>query len=397
MDTRVAYVANGTLFAGPLRGALDEAPTKFVDQYMERARRSQARNAWKYENRDQSFLAGAMLWGGAGGNEVARPVVVSAARGRTPGELLYVVQSERVSSVFANPWSGACLERDDEVRIASHNNLSILDVAVNGEESLIACAVEDGTGATHLGIMEADGRRLDTVTAGDSEDLAPCWHPRLSRTLVYQSAGIARGADETFMGFGPVSIAQLRLDSGSIDTLVEDPKHDCFAPTFGSDGSLYYLSRPYHAIGQGASLASNLADALLAPFRLVMAGAAFLSFFAMRYGKSLSQNSDEELMRLRHVAARRRAVINPTTRAFIPGMNAKKDEDPWRVPSTWRLMRLGKGDEPQVVAERVLDYDHAPDGHIVFTDGKALILLAPDGSTEALHEQPGIQRVTVLG
>ncbi|MEQ9499447.1 MAG: hypothetical protein RIT81_21355 [Deltaproteobacteria bacterium] len=393
---RVAYIAQGELFAGPVDGPLDEVPTKFVDQYVERSRRSQARNAWKFEQRDQAFLGGAMLWGGGASQHVSKPAVVSAARGRRPGELIYVVQAERVSSVFANTWTDATLDREAEVRLSSHNDLSLLDIAAHPDGELIACSVLDGSGAAHLAVTDDEGRHLRTITEGDSEDLSPRWHPRIPRTLVYQSAGIARSPEDVFMGFGPSCIEQLKLDTAAIDTLVEDADHDCFAPTFGADDALFYLRRPHHPIGKGASFGASLTDAFLAPFRIVLAGAAFLGVFAARYGKSLSKNSDEELARMQHIAARRRVSAVPMHRAYTGRPSGRDEDDPWRVPVEWKLMRRRPGGEDEVVAERVLDYDHTTSGAIVYTDGKSLLLRTEDGATKTLAEKPGMQRVVTL-
>lgn len=158
----------------------------------------------------------------------------------------------------------------------------------------------------------------------------------------------------------------------------------------------YVLSPPselYRSPFERASLVSNLIDSVLAPFRLVMALAAFLDFFARKYsGRSLQTRSEEEIVRNHQALARRRTAQLPMP---MIGQRAGSD-DVWRVPEDWELVRY-EGGSAHVLARRVLDFDFAPDGALVYTDGRSILRVSSSGATETVGDQPRIQRLVVLG
>src|SRR6185503_6097418 len=91
-----------------------------------------------------------------------------------------------------------------------------------------------------------------------------------------------------FAALGPYCIQHLDVESGSLNTLAEDPRFDLLTPFQTSTGTLYFIRRPYRT-GRELNPLTLLKDIILFPFRLLLAVFHFLQFFSMRYsGKKLS-------------------------------------------------------------------------------------------------------------
>ena len=108
-------------------------------------------------------------------------------------------------------------------------------------------------------------------------------------SLVFQSAGVGRARDGTPRGLGPFHIQRLEVESGAMETLAEDARHDLLAPRCDAAGDLYFIRRPYRGDGAGPWWRLPL-DLLLMPLRFLYAIFQFFNFFTMAFtGKPLAK------------------------------------------------------------------------------------------------------------
>ena len=120
-------------------------------------------------------------------------------------------------------------------RLPSHANRLV--PLVMSVQTPVVCAVRGPAGTSHLGIMRSDGSELREITEGETLDLAPTWIPGKEQ-IVFQSAGLGRDRDGTFMGYGSISIQKLDLATSAMTTLVEDERFDHLVPRMAPDGGL---------------------------------------------------------------------------------------------------------------------------------------------------------------
>jgi hypothetical protein len=224
--------------------------------------------------------------------------------------------------------------------------------------------------------MQVEGTDFFEATEGDSIDLAPRWVNGSGRRLVFQSAGIGRDANGRFHGLGPFLVQQLDLDSGEIECLAEDSKHDLLGPQKTADGSLYYIQRPYAGNAQPVQPLRALKDTALFPLRMAHALFQYFNFFSMRYtGNPLA-------------TSRGAAQRHPDLKQMMIWGNlvdveraAREDrlgdpEAPSLVPSSWQLIRQSLKGAKEVLAKSVLAFDVAPDGSVLYSNGSAVHRLA---------------------
>jgi hypothetical protein len=390
MPPRVAYLAQGRIkLAG---GGLPplELESRFGEQVKERARSMERRHGWKRHGRGAGFIGGAALWG-ADQDPDALPILVTGlARGRAAGEILYSLTTDAVGGVFHVSASGA------ETRIYHGTDHRIFHLAASPEHEAIACSTRNKNGTANLALLRADGSQVALVTDGDTIDLAPRWIPSAPRTLVFQSAGVGRNDARQMVGLGPFTIQMLDVERGALQTIVEEPDHDCVAPQMTADGTLWYVRRPHAGVAKPPSPFRLLLDLALFPFRLLFAVAQYLSFFTARYtGKPLITSGSA---RQRQADARRMLEMGNLQDANDAAARAaEKDEvDAPKVPASWQLVRRRPKGAPEVVAKGVSEFDLCADGGVVYCDGRGVIWMDAKGKKERIVAEALVAQVVVV-
>ncbi|MBO6933611.1 MAG: hypothetical protein JJ863_01510 [Deltaproteobacteria bacterium] len=381
-----------------------ELESRFAEEVRQRAVQIRKKHEWKQQGRGAQF-SGALLWGMDGDDQGPGPLAwfTALSPGRAPGEVLYALSSGRVSGVFAAD-ARAEEPAETEQRLFHTADFQVFDLARTDDHEWVACTTTGAHGVQHLGAMREDGSDFEQLTEGDSMDRAPAWVPGVHAQLVYESAGVGRDAAGQMVGFGPTSVQRLDVPSSEVSTVLEDAKHDHLAPRLDASGRLLCIRRPWHDPSKGAlaspkSVGRALMDFVLFPFRLIFALFAYLNFFTASYtGKPLTTAGGPEKQGR---DARQLAIWGNllAAGAVAPG----KADEPRDVPSSWQLLRWTLDDEgqpkgdPEVLAKSVADYHLASDGSVVFTTGRTVVCLSPDGSRETLVEGEHIRRVVVLG
>src|SRR5262245_28268139 len=128
MTLRVAYLANGKIHVRDGDGPATTHSSKFGEQIRERAVRVNQRHEWKRGGRGAGFT-GAML-AGAGEPDPAqmRIAITHIARGRKPNEVLYVLETNEISGVFALD-----LQSGEETRLLHTSAHVVRSLAVGPE------------------------------------------------------------------------------------------------------------------------------------------------------------------------------------------------------------------------------------------------------------------------
>jgi hypothetical protein len=389
-ERRFAYLDQGKLCLHGC-GASVTLESEFGRSLRERAAQIQHRHAWKTQGRGAQFMTG-MLWpeqtGDPSGIQIA---ITGVAQGRSQGELLYSLETNDISGIFAVDANGV------EQRLFHTADFRVRHIALHADRSTIAASIFQKNLTSNIAVMQAAGTDFLTATDGDSCDLAPRWSPGAGRRLVFQSAGVGRDGAGRICGIGPFAVQELDLDSGQIDILAEEADCDLLGPQKTLDGALYYIRRPYRNGREKVSPWQALRDALMFPFRMAYAIFQFFNFFSMRYtGKPLS-------------TSRGAAQRQPDLKQMMVWGNlidvdsaARQDrlgdpEAPALVPSTWQLVRQSSNGHKEVLAKSVLSFDIGEDGSLLYSNGSAIHRIGSGGGqAERILVGKMIGQVTAL-
>ncbi|HEV8291816.1 MAG TPA: hypothetical protein VGP94_07815 [Tepidisphaeraceae bacterium] len=388
----VAYIAEGKLYtqapAAPAK--LIESP--FVQGILDRVERDRERGEWKNQGMAWNFGSQMRMPFGSVGMPVDRrrirfSGVTSAGDGK---QLLYSLDTDHVGGLFQYE-----LADGFERRLYHRQQLRINDVARHrGDGTLVfSMLAEDGT--AHIGMMGAEGKGFKGITAGDAVDEAPSWviGETAAKTVVFQSAGVGRDQGGFRTSLSTYAIMKLDVESGKMETLIEEDASDALLPQMTGDGTLWFIRRPYEAMGATISPWKLALDMLLFPIRLAGAIVHFFNFFSLMFqrkplitsGGPPREGPDQRYMMLWG------KVIDAQKL-----QKAKKGESQALVPPSWQLVKRSPSGSEEVIAKRVLAYDLCPDGGVIYTDGSTIYHRTLHGDTTQLAEGKLIERIAVL-
>ena len=318
--------------------------------------------------------------------------ITGVSRGRDAGELLYTLEVDRVTGIFAVRGGG-----NDELRLSHSADRHIQFVSARPDHDLVACTVWQKGGTANIATKRADGGALTEVTEGDSTDLAPQWIPGSTRQLVFQSAGVMRDREGRYSGLGPYAIQRLDLDSGAMTCLAEDENSDLLGPQIAADGTLYFIRRPYRSPHERIGVWKFLWGVVCMPLRFLYAIFQFFNFFTLSLtGQPLidARGAKQQQMDVRRLMIWGNLIDADKA---IRGAKRTGEDSPALIPKTWELVRRAVDGTEQIVARGVLSFDICGDGSLVYTNGSVINRIDSRGSTERLLGDQLIEQVIVLG
>ena len=355
----LAYISRGQLHVQHDGGGeILESP--FGRSLRDRAIQIHNRNAWKLRGRGGQSLSRALRTPEERNPGEFRIAITSVTRGRTPGELLYTLETDEISGVFARDASGF------ERRLFHTADFRTRHLDAHPDGSEVAVSIYYHTQMANLAVLNTDGSGLTEVTDGESLDEAPRWAPGKGRRLVFQSAGLARDAGSRFAGHGPFAIQQLDLETGDISCLAQDDQFDFLLPRYAADGALYYIRRPNAQVKQPVAPWTALLATAALPFRILWTIGMLIQVF----------------------------IARPTDR---PMLVKEMAEEPVKTPSSWLLMRQGPHGAAETIADGVLAYELADDGSVIYSNGVDVYRISATGKPAAkILAGVGIDRIAAL-
>lgn len=390
MSFNFAYLAGGKLHL-----KLGDQPVRTIDSQFgqdvqDRTLKSQRRNAWKDKNPMAGMIPPAFLKQMEAMGEAKLPVAIRSVSPCSPGQLLYTLAVGEVTGVFT---LDATLEK--EQRLFHHSDFAVQHLNAHPQNNEFACTVMHKDGSANIAVMSIDGARPREITAGDSIDLAPQWIPGSSKSLVFQSAGIARNQEGFALEQSPFSIEKLDFQSGEMLTVAENPKFDLLAPKMVADGSLYYIRRPYKTRQRRINVLTLLRDILLIPLRLIQAIYEWLNIFTQSYtGKPLVKSGQPQVQSKQDLLIWGNAI---NTEAEAEKNRKFGDEDsPALVPRTWQLICQRPDGEIQIIGDGVISYDVDAEGGVVYTNGSAIYVTHPGSVPKRLLRDRPIEQVVIV-
>ena len=369
-----AFLANGLLFYRE-RGELKQLHSAYVQEAVERRERLRDRNNWK---QGTSFQISA--GGGARSFEPGdKPIMATSAVFETNGDLLYFLRDDNVGGLFRRE-----MESGKELRVLLKQNLNLGDLNLSPAGDQLAASSQQSGGVANIVLLRTDGSNYRQVTGGDTVDSAPAWIPGAPNRLLFQSTGLARNEQGYIVAQGHASIQKLDMESGSVTPVLENARFDYLKPRVCPAGNLHFIRRPFEAPSYGVG--SILTDTLFFPFRLLRALFHYLNFFSMMYtrkpltsasGPAVNADIKDILLQGRRIDTEK-ALRSARAVQGVPSL----------VPDSWELVGRDQEGVERVLATNVASYDISSDGTIVYSNGRGVFILEPNGSPRlALTEE----------
>ena len=394
-DPEIAYLAEGKLYHKPSGQDVKNIDSHFLQELIDRRNRDSQRSSWKQSGSawnvtaQQDWQAIAQVQGAALAGATRMENITSVCIGQQSGEIFYSLNTQTIGGIFRYN-----LKTDTEDRIAHKQNLQLRQLAVHPDEDIAVCSIGFEDGSANLVTMRASGGKMAECTEGDSYDEAPRWVRGQGKTLVYQSAGIARDHNGMPVDMSEYAIKSINLDTGDLHTLAQMPGYDCFHPRQLTDGTLYFIRRPYKSINNRSHLSpwQLLKDILLFPVRVCVVIFTFLDMLShFLTGKHLTaaggvKKQGPDVRRML-VAGR---MIQMQQQNKADAVNAST-----LAPKDWELIKQDADGGQTILQSNVLSFDICSDGSYVYTDGLRVIYHDPDGNDRQLAKGTLIEHVAV--
>lgn len=365
-DRAFAFLSNGLIFYRKPGSSLEQVHSPYAQEALDRRERSREHNSWK-----QGTSFGIAAGGGMRSFDAAdKPMIATSAVYEASGDLLYFLKDAGMGGLFRRQTGTG-----NELRVLLKQHLDLYDLSPSPDGRRIAAGSQQPTGGANIVLFEQDGSKMRDVTGGDTIDSAPAWVPDAPHRLLFQSAGLARGPEGYVVAQGHASIQMLDMNSGTVDTVLEDPRFDHLRPRVAPGGDLLFIRRPYEVPRYGAGNA--LLDALLFPFRLLRALFHYLNFFSLMYsrkpltsasGPAVQADMKNILLQGKRIDAEK-ALRSERAIHGVPSL----------VPSTWQLVRRDRNGNERILATNVVSYDIGADGSIIYSNGRGVFVVDDEG------------------
>ncbi|WP_436898934.1 hypothetical protein [Acinetobacter gyllenbergii] len=244
----------------------------------------------------------------------------------------------------------------------------------------------------HLCILGLDSNRIQYITEGDCQDQHPCFDPQNPDIIYYDSCGFAYD-QQGGISVGPREVCRLNLKTGDLETIIADPRYDCYKPQMDAAGQLYFLKRPYK--NQNYS-GNSLKDIIFAPFKIIRAVFGWLDFFTQRYtGESLKSTSGSNPAKSRQKSEEELFVEGNLIKAqkALQQNQSAGEKFAGVIPRSWELIQCSSTGEQKVFKRGVLGYRLNTQGSVLYSNGKHLVSIAADQTEQMLVEAKLIQKI----
>ena len=386
---RIAYLADGKLWLKEADAPPRSFASPFAQTLQQQKEQTHQKRAWQKKSMMGGMAPPELVERMAGQEAQPAPVTIASVCSGGDG-LFFALETLGIGALLT-----AEAEANSERRLFHTAEFQMEHLSHAPQHGLIACTLLRSDASRHIGILRDDGNTPDEVTEGDSVDMAPSWAPGAGRSVVFQSAGVARDADGYIKDRAPYSIEKLDLDSGEMTNLAQDEKHDFLAPRLLEDGTLLCIRRPYKS-AEKPNFLKYLLSLILMPFWFIYAIFKWCSFFSWKYtGKQLSPEGGPKKEVAPSTLKAWGEMISPET--MPKGRHNKVQENgstAW-VPKSWQLVRRKPNSDWETMAEHVLAYTLAPDGSLIYTDGGTIYQRAADGKTQTLHRAAAISELAI--
>lgn len=366
----IVYTSQNSLFKVSA-GRVSEFPPQRIEKYRETLREINSRKEWKTTGTGAQFM-------GAHRPKIDGDAVDIGARvhgaARYEDGLIYSVSIGQVGGLYKKKMDS---KETLEGHIFAQNALDVLLIDVF--EGTCAAGLRTGSGC-HIALFDVESGYYREITEGDVIENYPGFS-RDGRRIYFASSGFLRAEDGRVIGIGPYAVCAYGMEDQSVEELFSSDEDNYIAPKEGVDGELYFMRRPYRTKVSNENL---FIDVLMLPIRIVKGILGFINYFTMSYGGEA----------IHRQGGNTKAKQMNDRQLFIDGniVNAMEEfrkntrageQFPGIVPQSWMLMRSAAG-KVECVKKGVMSYELCKNGDILYSNGHAIVRLAPDGREELI-------------
>lgn len=295
-------------------------------------------------------------------------------------QLTYAIQVDEFFGVYTKGMDEEALGED---HILHTGQIQIYDTDYHAESGQIVLSMGQRQLGKHLALLDPKTSIYKQMTEGDAIDAHPMWSKAAPQTVVYDSCGIGFDQEGRPCGVSECQIYRLNLETMAIEELVHMSGFDCTKPHEDHEGNLYFIKKPKEENNREAGVGSALEAALMMPVHLVRSFGRIAGLTKKRTesngGQQVQKKHNNECLVEGHLIN-----VEENEKHSV----SQGEQYPGIMPRNWQLVKKGKDGIIYVIKRGVLDFDLDEAGNIIYSNGKYVMRLLPDGKEEKLAEVP---------
>lgn len=345
-------------------GETEEIHSPFIQDYIERRERQRELRAWTTAGDDgaSGSWARTMTWGKRGVPIASVEVRHQDATSDGGDGFYYAVNFGAVGGLFHQNGAG------EERRLFHRERFACEGLSFQPATRRFAAAF-GGDGATHIVLLDENGKQIRWLTEGDCHDAYPAWDPVRPDVVLYQTSGMARRSDG-WAEHGTWEAMELDVEKGTLASLWRREDTDVLLPRRDSQGRLYALIRP-----SGSSPVpwwEYARQAALVPWIFAQAMFGFASAFTSMFARKPLWKAGGSAERVEAAPPIRILGKQLETRALQDRNRRNAAERPSLAPESWQLWRRDPDGGERKIATHVSWYALGADDTPYYSTGLAI-------------------------
>ena len=351
-------------------GKIRKFESTYITRYRETATKSAKNKEWKTQGHAAQMMSEGYYWNER--EESVTAAIHGVALTEADNKIVYAFSVNNSSGIYSKLL-------DDEIKTEAHivsaNDVEFMSVSYAADGEMLA-AVQVDSVTSRIALFPKNSGDYKCVTGGDSLDENPSFDSA-ENCVLFNSYGVGRDANNNFIEYMPSEVYRLNLSTLDVELVVSDPKFSYIKPLADSKGDIYCIKKP----GSEKTGGNPIVEILMIPVRIVQAIAGFISAFVMCFsGKSLvSGQSGRSALGDGSAAkkggdAKKVFINNNLLNVDKELKKNKKQEDYGFIPSSWKIVRLGKnGASDTEIASGAADFclvEEDGKTKFVYTNGK---------------------------
>lgn len=374
--------------SGAAGKAAEEVISPFIQDYIERRERQRELRAWTAEGSGDhaSSWSRTMTWGGRGRPIAEVDVQYQDAAADGQGGFYSVVNFGAVGGLFHQNAAG------EERRLFHRERFFCDGIDFQADRRRFVVALGGENGATHLALLDENGKQVQWLTEGDSYDARPAWDPAHPDVVVYQTSGMARRADGG-VAFSPWEAAELDMGTGDITHPWSREGMDVLLPRRDRQGRLYALLRP--AGGAPAPLWEYAQRIALMPVIFAQGVFGFANAFTSIFARKPLWKAGGPPERVDAAPAVRILGRQLETKVLRDQGKARSSGRTSLAPKSWELWRRDPDGGEHRLASGVSWFTLGADDTPLYSTGLAIHARRDDGE-ETVYQGPLVESFVAL-
>lgn len=348
-------------------GKIKKLACKFFENYKNNVESIERSRSWKHSGE------GAQFRGDVNPYET-KTVYESSINGifftSDENEIAYSFEINQTSGIYKKRLDS---EKNEEAHVISSIDNGFGAGCFDARSGALTVSIKRNSVNSDIALFDIKSGDYKTVTDGDTLDEDPSFSPDDGNIIYFSSRGVGRDRGGGFVGYSPAAI--YKLDLGNVDAteIKSDERYSYFKPIMHG-GKLYAIKAPAKEKG-----ANPFIEILLIPFRIIQAIVNFINVFVCMFtGKSLASGGSNPTKGREFDSREEYIKGNLINVEKESKKNRKKGEDGF-IPLSWQLIEVESG---KVLKSGIADYDIAPDGTVIATNGKHIFAIKDGKATK---------------